>query len=77
LFDAAASIQDAATTEGITGHAAALRWAMFHSALKPENGDAVVIGVSSPEQLSQNLDIARSLMHSLRRFRMCGRFRGS
>jgi aflatoxin B1 aldehyde reductase len=33
---------------------------MFHSALKPEFGDAVVIGVSSAEQLSQNLDIAEA-----------------
>jgi len=37
LFDAAASIQDATATEGIIGHVVALRWAMFHSALKPEN----------------------------------------
>jgi len=29
---------------------------MYHSALKPELGDAVIIGVSSAEQLSQNLD---------------------
>jgi len=58
LFDAAAVVVKGAEAEGISGHAAALRWALYHSALKPEFGDAVIIGVSSPEQLSQNLDHA-------------------
>ena len=58
LFNAAAAVVSSAQEEGISGHAAALRWAMYHSALKPEFGDAVIIGVSSPEQLSQNLDHA-------------------
>ncbi|KAF4633955.1 hypothetical protein G7Y89_g4159 [Cudoniella acicularis] len=60
LFDAAAEVVQAAKAEGITGHEAALRWTIFHSALRPEYGDAVVIGVSSCEQLSQNLDIAEA-----------------
>jgi len=60
LFDAAAEVVEGAMAEGLTGHAAALRWTMYHSALKPELGDAVVIGVSSAEQLSQNLDFAEA-----------------
>jgi aflatoxin B1 aldehyde reductase len=60
LFDAAAAVQKGAAAEGINGHAAALRWTMYHSALKPEYGDAVVIGVSRAEQLSQNLDYAEA-----------------
>lgn len=60
LFDAAAAVVKGAAAEGITGHAAALRWTMFHSALKPEYGDGVVIGVSKAEQLTQNLDFAEA-----------------
>lgn len=60
LFDAAAAVQKGAAAESINGHAAALRWTMYHSALKPEYGDAVVIGVSKAEQLSQNLDYAEA-----------------
>ena len=37
---------------GLDGHAAALRWTVHHSVLKPEYGDAVIIGVSSMEQLN-------------------------
>lgn len=42
---------------GISGHAAALRWTVYHSILESELGDAVIIGVSSPEQLESNLDV--------------------
>lgn len=59
LFNEAAVIKGA-QAEGISGHAAALRWTMYHSALKPEYGDAVVIGVLKAEQLSQNLDYAEA-----------------
>lgn len=38
---------------GIDGHAAALRWTVHHSVLKPEFGDAVIVGVSSVGQLTQ------------------------
>lgn len=58
LFQAAADVVKAAENEGISGHAAALRWALYHSALSSEFGDAVIIGTSSPEQLSQNLNHA-------------------
>ncbi|KKY15327.1 putative aldo keto [Phaeomoniella chlamydospora] len=39
----------------ISAHDLALRWTIFHSALDPTKGDAVVIGVSSLNQLEENL----------------------
>lgn len=42
---------------GISGHAAALRWTVYHSAIDYTLGDAVIIGASTLEQLTQNLDI--------------------
>lgn len=41
---------------GISGHAAALRWTAYHSQLDHDKGDAIIIGSSSPAQLSSNLD---------------------
>jgi aflatoxin B1 aldehyde reductase len=35
---------------------AALRWVYFHSLLKPEYGDAVIIGASKLSQLEANLN---------------------
>jgi aflatoxin B1 aldehyde reductase len=46
-----------AKKHGLTGHAASLRWAIHHSALSGEHGDAVVIGASKVEQLKENLEI--------------------
>lgn len=46
-----------ASRHGLTGHAAALRWTVYHSALDYEKGDALIVGASSLEQLSANLDI--------------------
>lgn len=41
----------------INGHAAALRWTVYHGQLKSEFGDAVIIGASSVAQLNSNLDM--------------------
>lgn len=49
-------IRDAAVNHGITGHAVALRWVLYHSALKGEKGDAMIIGASRPEQLQPTMD---------------------
>ena len=49
-----------AKEHGITGHAASLRWAVYHSALSPEHGDAVIIGVSKVSQLKENLEICEA-----------------
>ena len=37
----------------------ALRWVYFHSLLKPEFGDAVILGVSKLTQLESNLEYAK------------------
>lgn len=50
-------MKSVATQHGLTGHAAALRWTVYHGALDYEKGDALIIGASSLEQLSANLDI--------------------
>lgn len=41
----------------ISGHAAALRWTAYHSALDFSLGDAIILGGSKVEQIQQNLDI--------------------
>ncbi|KAK7740461.1 hypothetical protein SLS53_005303 [Cytospora paraplurivora] len=47
---------EVAAKHGISGHAAALRWTAYHSQLDYDKGDAIVIGSSTPAQLSSNLD---------------------
>lgn len=42
---------------GIGGHAAALRWTVHHSMLSSAQGDSVIVGASSVEQLESNLDM--------------------
>ncbi|KAH8814837.1 NADP-dependent oxidoreductase domain-containing protein [Xylogone sp. PMI_703] len=42
---------------GINGHAAALRWTVYHSKLDKKYGDSVIIGASSPAQLNSNIDM--------------------
>lgn len=60
LFKASERLVAAANEAGMTGHAAALRWVVHHSQLKPEYGDAVLLGASSVEQLKSNLDSAEA-----------------
>ncbi|KAG0652672.1 Oxidoreductase sirO [Hyphodiscus hymeniophilus] len=45
-----------ASKYGINGHAAALRWTVYHSILSAEFGDSVIIGASSAAQLTSNID---------------------
>ena len=54
---AADKVKEAARKHGIQGHAAAIRWARYHSALSKAHGDAVIIGASKQTQLEQNLEI--------------------
>ena len=42
---------------GINGHAAALRWTVYHSQLSVDHEDAVLIGASGIAQLNTNLDM--------------------
>lgn len=51
-----AKIQAAVEKHNITGHAAALRWVAFHSALDGKYGDGLVFSVSSNKQLQETLD---------------------
>ncbi|CCF36219.1 aflatoxin B1 aldehyde reductase member 2 [Colletotrichum higginsianum] len=46
-----------ASKHGVSGHAAALRWTVYHGILSKEHGDSVIVGASSREQLEANLDI--------------------
>jgi aryl-alcohol dehydrogenase-like predicted oxidoreductase len=53
---AVSTVQDAAKKHGINGHAAALRWTVFHSVLDGKYGDGVVFGASKIKQLHDCLD---------------------
>ncbi|KAE8152725.1 NADP-dependent oxidoreductase domain-containing protein [Aspergillus avenaceus] len=56
VLAAAQDTAKAAEAAGISGHALALRWTIYHSALSHEHGDAVLVGASSLAQLESNLD---------------------
>lgn len=56
LEAAAEEARTLAVKHGITGHAAALRWAVYHSALSREHGDAIIVGGSSTAQVESNFD---------------------
>jgi aflatoxin B1 aldehyde reductase len=50
------TVREAAAKHGISGHAAALRWTVFHSILDGNQGDAIIFAVSRMEQLDNTLD---------------------
>lgn len=50
------AIETKIAKHGITGHAAALRWTRFHSALDSDYGDGVIFAVSKIGQLDPTLD---------------------
>jgi aryl-alcohol dehydrogenase-like predicted oxidoreductase len=50
------TVQDAAKRHGISGHAAALRWTAFHSALDGNYGDGIIFGASKIKQLHDSRD---------------------
>lgn len=54
-FEAVSIVQAACDEAGIPMAEAALRWLAFHSELKAENNDGVIIGSSRPSQLESNL----------------------
>lgn len=49
-----------ASKHSISGHAAALRWTAYHSALDAKYGDSIIIGASTIDQANSNLDIAEA-----------------
>lgn len=54
-FGALDIISKAAEAQGLTMGETALRWINWHSALKPEHGDAIIIGASSTKHIEENL----------------------
>ncbi|KAK4495015.1 hypothetical protein PRZ48_013342 [Zasmidium cellare] len=56
LLDALSEWRSIAEDEGITNADLAYRWVKYNSPLKPEHGDAIIIGASSLQQLQQTLD---------------------
>ncbi|CAG9990286.1 unnamed protein product [Clonostachys byssicola] len=52
----AAIVHDASARHGISGHAAAIRWTAYHSALDGKFGDGIAFGVSKVEQVHKTLD---------------------
>ena len=56
LIRAAERVSEAAEAAGLSGHAVALRWTVYHSALSARYGDAVILGASSAGQLERNLE---------------------
>jgi aflatoxin B1 aldehyde reductase len=55
-FNALKLMEEATAKAGLTLIETALRWCVHHSALKLKDGnDGIIIGVSSKEQLDQNL----------------------
>jgi aflatoxin B1 aldehyde reductase len=49
-------VRDAAKKHEISGHAAALRWTVFHSVLDGKYGDGVIFGASKIKQVHDCLD---------------------
>lgn len=71
-FQALRTVEAAVEKHGLTMIETALRWTVHHSALQVQDGnDGIIIGVSSQEQLAQNLDhlakgpLPEDLVHSL------------
>lgn len=58
FFEAVKPLRAACEAAGIPMAEAALRWLIYHSALRPELGDAVILGASRTEQLTQNIEAA-------------------
>ncbi|EXJ83354.1 alcohol dehydrogenase [Capronia coronata CBS 617.96] len=55
LLDALDKWAQIAEDEGASRAELAYRWVTFNSPLKPEHGDAIIVGASSVEQLEQSL----------------------
>jgi len=56
LLEALAEWEAIAKEEGVTKADLASRWVRYNSALRPEHGDAIIIGASSVAQLQETLD---------------------
>ena len=54
-FDALESVRASTEAAGVSMTAAALRWIRHHSSIDGMNGDAVIVGASTVDQLRENL----------------------
>ena len=59
-FDAVEILKDACGKEGITTVEAAYRWLAYHSMLKEERGDGIIIGASKLNHLKQNMETIKA-----------------
>ena len=55
LLEALGKWEEIAKEEGVPRAELAYRWVAYHSPLKKENGDAIIVGASSFEQLKETL----------------------
>ncbi|MDO4563326.1 MAG: aldo/keto reductase [Clostridia bacterium] len=55
-FESIDKIKEACALNGVNIVEAAYRWLAYHSMLKPERGDAIIIGASRLSQLKQNIE---------------------
>lgn len=56
FFDALEILRPIAKKHGLSETECVLRWLSYHSLLKSENGDGIIIGASSPKHLEENLE---------------------
>eukprot|EP01124_Arcella_intermedia_P028027 TRINITY_DN5611_c0_g1_i1.p1 TRINITY_DN5611_c0_g1~~TRINITY_DN5611_c0_g1_i1.p1 ORF type:complete len:326 (+),score=65.31 TRINITY_DN5611_c0_g1_i1:33-980(+) len=61
IFEAVEKIKSQGEAHKITPIEAAMSWMYFHSALKGELGDGVIIGGSSVDQIKENLGVIQNL----------------
>ncbi|THX95967.1 hypothetical protein D6D02_05923 [Aureobasidium pullulans] len=60
IFDALEMIEQAGAKHGLTARECAIRWAHFHSAIKPELGDRLILGAADAQQLAEVLDFVEA-----------------
>ena len=60
FFDAVDLIKAAAEKNGITSIEATYRWLAYHSMLKGDRGDAILVGASKLNHLKQNMDTVKA-----------------
>ncbi len=59
-FDAVGILKEACEKEGITTVEATYRWLAYHSMLKEERGDGIIIGASKLHHLRQNMETMKA-----------------
>ena len=60
FFDAVGLLKTVCEKYGITTIEATYRWLAYHSMLRPERGDAIIIGASKLHHLQQNMETIKA-----------------